>query len=99
MDNIEASYEPDTQKTEKYKKNYLFCRFHHLFEYEATYYSYLIAKLSSRKLFSEGLAQRPGSGGFYTGRGDADLSQREVSLIFGKAGETSHYERTELLKF
>ena len=70
-----------------------------MFEYEATYYSYLLAKLSSRKLFSEGLAKRPGSSSFFMGRGDANLSKREVSLIFEKGGETSHYERGELLKF
>lgn len=52
----DEAYELDSSKTEQYKENYLFCRFHHLFEYEATYYSYLIAKLCSRKLFNEGLS-------------------------------------------
>ena len=86
----------DEAKTDKYRENYLFCRFHHLFEYEATYYSYLIAKLSSRKLFNEGLAK---SNSNFLGRGGSDLSKREVSLIFEKGGETSHYERSELLRF
>ena len=35
----------DKEKVKKYEKNYLFCHFNHLFEYESTYYSYLIAKL------------------------------------------------------
>ena len=52
--------EVDPVKTAKFKENYLFCRFHHLFEYEATYYSYLLAKLSSRKLFYEGLSAQEG---------------------------------------
>jgi len=51
-----TDYELDEGKAAKLQENYLFCRFHHLFEYEATYYSYLIAKLCSRKLFKEGLS-------------------------------------------
>lgn len=35
----------DFEKVKKYDENYLFCNFHHLFEYESAYYSYLIAKL------------------------------------------------------
>ena len=74
-----------------------------MFEYEATYYSYLIAKLCSRKLFNEGLstagAQSANRGHLFLGRGEAPLTPREVSLIFEKGGETSHLERNELLKF
>jgi Zn-dependent oligopeptidase len=29
----------------------MFNKFHHLFEYDATYYSYLVAKVASQKLF------------------------------------------------
>ena len=95
-------YEVDSAKTDKYRENYLFCRFHHLFEYEATYYSYLIAKLCSRKLFNEGLSSAGTSDRSKTqfiGRGEANLSRRETQLIFEKGGETTNYERAELLKF
>ena len=98
--NYENEYELDPQKIGKLKDNYLFCRFHHLFEYEATYYSYLIAKLSSRKLFNEGLGSNEGgklSKGnrthMFLGRGESRLSQRESKLIFAKGGETSYSER------
>ena len=62
VEQLGDEYELDTQKSAKFARNFLFCRFHHLFEYEATYYSYLIAKLCSRKLFSEGLSTQVGSG-------------------------------------
>ena len=42
---VEVDTTLDAEKLKKYEKNYLFCHFNHLFEYEATYYSYLIAKL------------------------------------------------------
>lgn len=29
----------------------MFNKFHHLFEYDATYYSYLIAKLASQRIY------------------------------------------------
>ena len=71
-----------------------------MFEYEATYYSYLIAKLSSRKLFNEGLGSNEGGkvskgnrSHMFLGRGESRLSQREAKLIFEKGGETSYSER------
>lgn len=39
--------EINTEKAKDFKNNYLFNKFHHLFEYDATYYSYLIAKVTS----------------------------------------------------
>ncbi|CDW86736.1 oligopeptidase a [Stylonychia lemnae] len=38
-------------KLKDFENNYLFNQFHHIFEYNATYYSYLIAKISSQKLY------------------------------------------------
>ncbi|MFM7856142.1 MAG: hypothetical protein ACKO96_30525, partial [Flammeovirgaceae bacterium] len=40
-------YEIDPEKLEDFSDNYLFNKFHHLFEYDATYYSYLLAKIAS----------------------------------------------------
>ncbi len=42
----------DKEKIKDFENNYLFNKFHHLFEYDATYYSYLIAKVASQKLYS-----------------------------------------------
>ena len=39
--------EINTEKAKDLKNNFLFNKFHHLFEYDATYYSYLIAKVTS----------------------------------------------------
>jgi Zn-dependent oligopeptidase len=44
--------ELDEEKVKDFKGNFLFNKFHHLFEYDATYYSYLIAKVASQKLYS-----------------------------------------------
>jgi Zn-dependent oligopeptidase len=46
----------DPEKISDFKGNYLFNKFHHLFEYDATYYSYLLAKIASKKLFHEGVS-------------------------------------------
>ncbi len=40
-------YEVDPEKLGDFSDNYLFNKFHHLFEYDATYYSYLLAKIAS----------------------------------------------------
>jgi Zn-dependent oligopeptidase len=45
-------YEIDPEKVADFNDNYLFNKFHHLFEYDATYYSYLLAKIASQKLYS-----------------------------------------------
>jgi hypothetical protein len=39
--------EIDPSKAADFQANYLFNKFHHLFDYDATYYSYLIAKVAS----------------------------------------------------
>ena len=43
----EDDFVPDPNQIEKFRNNFLFTRFHHLFEYEACYYSYLVARLCS----------------------------------------------------
>jgi len=73
------TFEVDEKHVAKYTNNHLFCLFHHLFEYEATYYSYLIAKVSARSLF--------GSGECMSGV----LSKRDRDLIFVKPGETLNF--------
>ena len=78
---IKAEFNPDEEKISKIGNNPLFCRFHHLFEYEATYYSYLIAKLSSKRLFYKENAKRSID----------TLSDDERALIFTKPGETTDY--------
>lgn len=75
----------DENRMTNYKNNHLFCRFYHLFEYEATYYSYLIAKLSARSLFDAGELEKD------------NLSKRDTDLIFVKPGETPNYAK-EILK-
>ena len=50
---ITASYEMNSIKVEDFEANYMFNKFHHLFEYDATYYSYLLAKVASHKLYSK----------------------------------------------
>ena len=49
------NYEVDPEKTVDFNENYLFNKFHHLFEYDATYYSYLLAKVASQKLYTTGV--------------------------------------------
>ena len=78
-------FKVDEKRMAQYNNNHLFCRFYHLFEYEATYYSYLIAKLSARSLFN--------SSEFENGL----LSRRDRDLIFVKPGETLNYPR-EILR-
>lgn len=43
----EDDFMADPNQTEKFRNNFLFTRFHHLFEYEACYYSYLVARICS----------------------------------------------------
>ena len=76
-----AEFNPDETKIREIGNNPLFCRFHHLFEYEATYYSYLIAKLSSKRLFNKEKERRS----------IETLSENERALIFTKPGETPNY--------
>ena len=81
-------------KAERTKNNYLFCRFHHLFEYEATYYSYLVAKVISHKLYSEGAVPKKRAGlSAHMSRGVNNMTKREVDLIFKKGGEATHHDR------
>lgn len=47
------AYEIDSEKVTDFNDNYLFNKFHHLFEYDGTYYSYLLAKIASQKLYSK----------------------------------------------
>ena len=82
-DTAVSSYKEEIAPDDRYKKNYLFCRFHHLFEYEATYYSYLIAKLASRKLFSS----QPNG----LSRGSSELSKKELGNIFANGAE-KHFD-------
>jgi Zn-dependent oligopeptidase len=46
---------PIQDKVKDFEGNYMFNKFHHLFEYDATYYSYLIAKIASQRLFAQGV--------------------------------------------
>ncbi len=78
-------FEADTARLANYTDNHLFCRFHHLFEYEATYYSYLIAKVTSRSLYSSGDLK------------NGLLSKRDRDLIFVKPGETINFAKEVLL--
>ncbi len=39
-------------KVSDFQGNRLFNKFHHLFEYDATYYSYLVAKVASQRLYA-----------------------------------------------
>ena len=50
---ITESYQMDSVKVKDFEANYMFNKFHHLFEYDATYYSYLLAKVASHKLYSK----------------------------------------------
>ena len=69
---------------ERYRTNYLFCRFHHLFDYESTYYTYLVAKLTSRKLFRQ---DKVSSTSVLGSRANTVLSVEERDLIFERPGE------------
>jgi hypothetical protein len=81
MSPTKDTFEVDEKHVAKYTNNHLFCRFYHLFEYEATYYSYLIAKVSASSLF--------GSGECTSGV----LSKRDRDLIFVKPGETLNFAK------
>ena len=87
---VEVDSTLDTEKLKKYEKNYLFCHFNHLFEYEATYYSYLIAKLQSHKLFNDGLQSKSAKRMNILSRGTSPMTKREVDLIFARGGETNN---------
>ena len=96
---VEVDSTLDTEKLKKYEKNYLFCHFNHLFEYEATYYSYLIAKLQSHKLFNDGLQSKSAKRMNILSRGTSPMTKREVDLIFARGGETNNQEKSELFNF
>jgi len=78
MDKIEATC----------KDNYLFTRFHHLFEYEATYYSYLLAKLTSNRLFYSPASFGENRFGMFS-RGGKQIPKADIDLIFTKGGENA----------
>ena len=59
-------------KTKDFSENYLFNKFHHLFEYDATYYSYLLAKVASQRLYNQGV----------TSEGGKQTVSREVQELF-----------------
>ncbi len=81
----EDRFKADVTRLTNYTDKHLFCRFYHLFEYEATYYSYLIAKVTSRSLYSSGVFE------------NGQLSKRDRDLIFVKPGETINFSHETLL--
>lgn len=77
-----------TKIEETCENNYIFSRFHHLFEYEATYYSYLLAKLVSNRLFYSPRGTGANRFGMFS-RGAKPIPKEEIDLIFAKGGENA----------